>query len=219
MAIFFDSATGTNSVSGTTLTFAHTTAGLFRMLFVGVNGATTAEGGDIITGVTYAGVSMTLIAKHAPVITGGAGVDRWQYMFRLINPTVGTNNVVVSRSGAGGYMEGMASSYKGVRQVAPYTSNTAVSSSSVTSWSNSVTAVEPVSWLVGYSRAAGGNTQAGTGTTFRAGVGTQTVMSDSGGGVNAGSRSLAYTCGSGDYISFVCAINPQNTSLASMGVG
>src|SRR5262249_48834059 len=54
-----------------------------------------------VTGVTYAGVSMTMATS-----TGGGAV------FYLVNPTSGTNNVVVSLSQAAGSL-GTAVSYTG----------------------------------------------------------------------------------------------------------
>lgn len=91
-AIAFDSSAQLLGVTANNLTWSHTTSGLNRILFVGV--WVNDNPGNVVTGATYAGVPMTLIGHHS-FLGGGAFAD---YVFMLVNPAVGTNNVVVSLS-------------------------------------------------------------------------------------------------------------------------
>ena len=109
MAIAFDSTTDWwiwNPV--TSLTFSHTCSWTNRILFVDFFGAVLA---DNITGVTYWWVSMT----RASATVNGAAWTRYIYTYYLINPSTGTNNVVISAS-ASIAISGSATSYNGVSQ-------------------------------------------------------------------------------------------------------
>lgn len=75
--------------AATTYTRSFTISGSDRYLLVSV----VDVAGDTVTGVTYAGVSMTQLAKVA------AATTRYTYMYGLANPTTGTNDIVASRSG------------------------------------------------------------------------------------------------------------------------
>jgi hypothetical protein len=61
MAIAVDATSQDHSATATSLTFSHTCSGSNRILFVGIVGDITT---DTVTGVTYAGVSMTLVGKN-----------------------------------------------------------------------------------------------------------------------------------------------------------
>jgi hypothetical protein len=74
------------------LTYSHTCTGSDLVLFVMANCDGDA---GAITGVTYNGVSMTLIANQEVVF----GQDL--YLYGLINPATGANNVVVSWTSSG----------------------------------------------------------------------------------------------------------------------
>lgn len=104
MAIAFDASTDGGSVSSTSLTYAHTCTGSNGILFVGVYGDATS-----ITGATYAGVAMKLLSKRTST-SGPAG-----YVFQLVNPSTGANNVVVSASGTI-TIASMCASYTGANQ-------------------------------------------------------------------------------------------------------
>lgn len=89
MAVAYDNAATAEVASATSLTFSLTTAGSDRGLLVGVsifNGA----GNPNITGITYAGTAMVFIGRLANPDT--SQLEYW----RLENPTVGANNVVVT---------------------------------------------------------------------------------------------------------------------------
>lgn len=95
MAIAYGSQQFNNGTS-TALTFSFTTSGSDRYLVVGF---TAQDSGTGITGVTYAGVSMTKLT--GPTSYGNAGGPSGNnriYMYGLTNPASGANNVVISSS-------------------------------------------------------------------------------------------------------------------------
>jgi hypothetical protein len=108
MAIAFNAETQSSASTVTSLTFAHTCAGSDRFLIVGCS---SLSPGDLITGVTFNGVAMTLATKN---VLGAAG-ERDLYIYYLVNPPTGAQNVVVSASGTT-TLAGFACSYTGVRQ-------------------------------------------------------------------------------------------------------
>lgn len=160
MAIAFDAATDLGStLSGDTLTTAHTCTGTDRILFVGTVGK---AGTDTISGVTYNGVAMTKIA------TAQVATRRYSTLWYLINPASGSNNVVISSSETN-VIEGLAASYTGAKQSGQpdaQNTNTAVSSSSI---AVSVTSVADNCWhMMFVGNTSGGSTSsAGSGTTQR----------------------------------------------------
>jgi len=79
-----------------------------RMLYCGFAG----NASDVFTSATYNGSAMTLVNK---VKVPG---DIWHYAYRLLNPTTGTNNLVVTFSAATA-MTAMCQAYSGVNQTTP----------------------------------------------------------------------------------------------------
>lgn len=117
MAIAFNAALdlGYSSGNTTSLTAAYTVgSGANRLLVVGVlgNGLSSA---DSVTGVTYAGVAMTLAAKNIGTGAGTPANDRYTYLYYLLNPPSGANNVVVSAT-VSDYLIAVAADYTGVAQ-------------------------------------------------------------------------------------------------------
>lgn len=159
MAIAFDVATSGGIVNpGTSLTFSHTCTGSDRILLVFAFGATS---GDVITGATYAGTSMTAVST-AFQLTG----DRMVHCWYLINPASGANNVVISASSSQ-TIAGCSTSYTGAKQTGqPDASNTG-QNPSATSLSLSVTTIADNCWTVLLTRTDGTNNTAGTNTTER----------------------------------------------------
>ncbi len=101
-------ATSTQATSVTSLTWSHTVnSGSNRALFVtlAIDGL-----GATVSSVTYGGVALTQVGRTG----GNHAVEIW----RLINPTVGTANVVVSL-GATTDIKGGAVTYNGVHQTDP----------------------------------------------------------------------------------------------------
>ena len=97
--------TSTANINATSLTWAHTVnAGVNRALFVQI---AIDNLGSNVTGVTYGGVALTQVGRQG----GNHAVEIWS----LVNPTVGTANVVVSLSGNTAVAAG-ASTFNGVNQ-------------------------------------------------------------------------------------------------------
>lgn len=110
-AIAFDAFTTGGATSNPTLTktYSHTTTGSNRYLVVNVR---SDDGGDIVTGVTYAGTAMTrAIAQPWPV-----NGNRLTYLYYLINPASGANDIVVTVSANPTAFSTAAASYTGALQ-------------------------------------------------------------------------------------------------------
>jgi len=105
----FDNAAdgGNNGGSTQSLTYSYTVGtNSNRLLLVNVVGDTSA---DDISSVTYSGASMTLLKK---VQTPG---DRWHYLYYLLAPASGSNNVVITSASAH-YLISEATSWNNVAQ-------------------------------------------------------------------------------------------------------
>lgn len=166
MAIAFDaSATASsNPTAGSPQTFSHTCSGTNRILFVGmmVRGGTPAV---TVTGVTYAGVSMTQVGTGVNYDSTNSRNQIWY----LVNPATGANTVSVSVSGNSGPVSSYSVSYTGASQTGvPDASNTNSSSASnVTSLASSVTTVAANCWYL----IIGGAVVSGTGGVMSGTVG------------------------------------------------
>lgn len=157
MAIAFDAVSTYSTTNGFTHTFSFTTAGSNRMLFVIV---LTLTNTDTITGVTYAGTSMTRVAA----VTNGVNTS-YLFLYALPNPASGANNVVVTSSDSRDiYAEGL--SYTGVKNEQPEASNTANNSNSSTI-SASVTTLTDNAWVMGTHRNSNSIGAPGSNTTAR----------------------------------------------------
>lgn len=73
------------------MTWAHICGGTATVLIVGVG----VPAGAATCTATYNGVAMTAIDSQV----NGSGTDGYTKMFALLNPTVGTNNVIVTITG------------------------------------------------------------------------------------------------------------------------
>lgn len=144
-AIAFD-AVGAGNATATSVTFAHTVTGSNTILFVGVY----SSGGDFVTGVTYAGTAM---AQQNKVNDPNGNTD---YIYMLVNPTTGTNNVVITRSDIDALC-GRSVSYTGAAQTGqPDAKNTGNSGATTAGITVNVTTVADNSWGVMF----GNNNQA-----------------------------------------------------------
>src|SRR3990167_2930414 len=114
MAVVFD-ALSSGAVDANTITVAHTCTGSNRLLVVGIgiDGAQTVSAGY----PTYAGVEMTQVATFAP---GNFRI----YIYYLVAPATGANNIVCNFSAAQD-IGLVAVSYTGVAQTTPLDANTA----------------------------------------------------------------------------------------------
>lgn len=196
MAIAFVSAAdlGNNGGSTSSLTQAFTvSAGSDRLLVVSLWGST---GTDVITGVTYNGTALTNIHK----ILGG----RWLHMWYLLNPSSGSNNVVISASG-NDWIGATVGEWTGVAQSGQpdAAAEDADSDASVTTVADNCWAI-----LAGY---ANNTIAASTGTTERARSDAfdNGILGDSNGPITpAGAYSMAITGGGGANAVIVASFSP-----------
>lgn len=187
------SANGGFGIGVTSRTWSHTTSGSNRILFVGAFGDTlisdpTCAG---ITGATYNGVSMTQMPTVSP---SGVPGDRCIYLFYLIAPATGANNVVVS-AGSSIVIGGMSASYTGAKQSGVPDASAANTQSNTATFTASVTVVAANSWTFLYAKNNFDAPGAGTGSTLRQSADGQGIF-DSNGPLSAGSQSMSATSAS-----------------------
>jgi hypothetical protein len=164
--ITYDSSAdgGNNGGSTASLTYPYTVGnGPNRLLVVNLIGDSSA---DDISSVTYAGTVMTLIGKAHAV------ANNWQYLYYLLNPPSGSNNIVVS-AGSPHYLISQAASWFNVAQAAqPDASTTNTAAATSTSITTSLTTVATGSlvvqgvWSYGHLAAGAGATPVLTDTAF-----------------------------------------------------
>ena len=129
MAVALAGGVGLSSVSpATSLTFAYSTSGSNRYLTVSV----IIDSSSTVTGVTYNGVAMTNLVSIRN--TGGHIV----YIWGLVAPATGSNNVVVTASSSTTIGAG-AIAFTGVNQTTPTSSPQTNQADAVTSSSLTVT--------------------------------------------------------------------------------
>lgn len=190
MAIAFDTSTQKNEGSSvSSITFSHTCTGSDLVLLV----ACMAGGnvGDAITGVTYNGVAMTQLVKK-----GNGAANQFVYIYGLVAPATGANDVVVSQSDSSD-MVAAAASYTGALQSGLPDATT---SGAVTgNLTLSTTTVADNSWVFTAARNVNeGSPTAGTNITLRQDV-VQISAGDSNAAVTpAGSFSQTWTVASGE---------------------
>lgn len=212
-AIAFDAFTDVQSATATSLTFAHTTSGSERGLVVPDAAAANT------TGITYAAVAMTDVGT-----TMLDDASRKYYIFTLIAPATGANNVVISVD-ASILIRGWAISYTGVSQT---TMVDAVNSGvGLTGTTPSITITSTVDdcWAVASTRNADGTFAAGTNYAPR-GAATSLCTGDSNASVGvAGAKTVGGTVVSGASYILGIMIRPalaagvSTRSRMLMGVG
>lgn len=170
MAIAFDATSEAfdNALARpASLQWNHTCTGSDRILFVAVEASITPS----ITGVTYNGVSMTLVDSNT---TQPISVFDEYFLYVLANPASGTNQVSVQTTGTGNInCYGKAASYTGANSTGqPPHKNKGVATSGTTISVAVDTSTSPSTdncWLVGAGFTDGNYTSsAGAGTTQRA---------------------------------------------------
>lgn len=202
MAIAFDAQSASAYESGTTLTFAHTCTGSDRILLVGVYTSSV----DNVGSVTYNGVSCTFINRVT--VTGTQDI----YLYYLIAPATGSNNIVVTAAVGNLLGYAAATSYTGVKQSGQPDASATNQSASTTSLTTSVTTVADNCWLVGFGY--GQTSTAGSGTVFRSEpVNDVLFMMDSNGAKTpAGSYGLTFTQSTNFAGACVASIAPAITT-------
>jgi len=181
MAIAFDATSQSATGSATSLTWSHTCSGSDRVLVVGILTNNTT---DILTGVTYNGVAMSLVDKQVMIN------NFWGYSYYLIAPDTGANNIVISFSSAS-LIAGLAQSYTGVSQSGFPDSHT-IGVTTGSSINCTTTVVASNCWL--WVNARTSNTPGvGAGTTEREQVYGTGITADSNGTVGTGAQTLVIT--------------------------
>lgn len=185
------------AVNSNTLTMSLTTSGENRFLVVGIAGDNV---NDVITGVTYAGVAMTLADKIKTT-----NFDRWNYVFVLFNPASGANDIVVSASSSV-FFTAYAASYTGVNQTgmdATPVTNTAYANT----LSTSITTVTDNAWAIQsnyHGTTAGALTATGTDVIRELSTYQNAGIVDTDGPISpAGARAIAVDGASGGPMSAV----------------
>lgn len=199
MSIAIDATSGGTSTGATSTTYSHTCTGNNRVLLVSVG-----SGDNTVTGVTYNGVAMSLLGSRAT----GAG-SSVVYLYGLIAPSTGANNVVISRSGSLGVLNGASSSYTSVAQTGLPDAESD-NQANTNSLATSLNTIADNCWtvLAGYA-SGGGNIAAGTGSTSRNIQSTTTGIFDSNGVIHpAGSTSMTITMTSGNTATVMVSIAP-----------
>lgn len=201
MAItFVGAAAGGTAGSVTSYTFAYTCgSGSNRLLVVGL--AIQPEGADLVTGVTYSGVAMTLARKQiCPPADPTADSDC--YLYYLLNPASGTHDVVVTLSSSGRVNGSVAADYAGVRQSAQPDAVNGVTSAAPTIMTEPITTVADNSWAI-FANAYysyGSPVTAVANCTRRVDDSTSVALFDSGGDITpAGLFTMGTTQTSNDY--------------------
>lgn len=160
MAIAIDATSNGTGATATSITWSHTCTGDDRILIV----ACGIPDSDTITGVTYNSVALTLIDKIQVDFTGVP--DRYIYLWYLIAPATGANDIVVSSS-ASQILKGAAASYTGVKQTGQPDSSAKNKGASTNTFTATTTTVANNSWLVMVGKFQDTTISAGTDTTLR----------------------------------------------------
>lgn len=191
MAIAFDAATGVTTNTNTSTTVALTVgSGASRVLFVGV---LSISGATAPSSVTYAGAAMTLIKSGTFI-----GSDT-QFLYALLAPASGANNIVVTFA-ASTAMYVLGASYSGMNQSLIPDNSLVITNTPGTSLAPTLTTAANNSWAIALIVATGSNLIAGSGTTLRTGTGQQVGFLDGNGPVTPpGSVTLnaSYSSGNG----------------------
>lgn len=175
-AVAVDAMTKNVSTSAASLTFAHATGtGSNRLMLVAVVvGATASTGNNAgtVSSVTYGGTSLTQVGTVAE-----PGTRVRTYIYRLLNPPFGSNNVVVTLAAARPVYAGVTT-FTGVDQTTPLGTFVSTSAGDVSGAGGGGTSAtlnvssaanELVFDVIGIDRESGDNVSpvAGTGQTAR----------------------------------------------------
>jgi hypothetical protein len=218
MAIAFD--TSTSGFGDTSpVTVSHTCTGSNLLLVVAI---TIYDVTDKVTGVTYNSVAMTRLNVIGPSVTSSLR----SYLYYLLGPSTGANNVVVSLSSAENCYVAIGS-YTGVKQTGfPDATNTGSATFSSAELTVAVTTVLDNCWLVGSWYSGGSGCTAGAGTIVRRN-GDCSLLDSNGATTPAGSDSLkgTYGAGSSDVGMIVASFAPaadatgHQKNMLTLGVG
>jgi hypothetical protein len=190
VAIAFDATSqGTLVNPGLTSTWSHTCTGANRILWVGFFADSQSHDtlNNELTGVTYAAVAMT---RAGTTYCPG---DRWTYLYYLVNPATGANNIVITSTFSGA-LQGSAISYTGAKQTGlPDAAITKQTSSlgANTNYTTTLTTIADQAWTILVAKSSAGTVSASTGSTVRQ-SGSGNILADSNGAITpAGSTGMS----------------------------
>ncbi len=196
------------------MTLNHTCTGTNLVLFVAVE--TNAAGSpDLITGVTYNGVSMSLVVKQLDDI-GQSMI----YLFALINPATGTNTISVTASSTLDVISTSALSLTGCKQSGDPDNSTGANAFAA-SVSSALTTTDDNSWVVAAGSGVTTNASASTNVTPASTDGANPVIGYFGPQTPAGAVTMAFTSGGGnDHMYMVMAsVPPAGGALPAVPLG
>ena len=199
--IQFDNAAGPVASGGVlSQVLAHTVGtGSNRILFCGA-----LVGGLPVVTATYGAASMTLITS-ALVENGSYTL----YLFALLNPTSGTQNITVTSS-LSELIRVASVSYSGVNQSLTLDNyNTEGPTSASTTFAETLVTVANNCWTLLWARSTGGSILAGANTTLRTSTGQSGGLLDSNAPITpAGSNTLNATSASGVWTAIMASFAP-----------
>ncbi len=167
--IAFVRASDLGNVIANNYTAAFTATG-GNLLIVGIAGdATTAYGGGAhndITSVTYAGATMTGASSY----TTDGSEQRFTYLYYLLNPATGSNNIVVNTTNIH-YIFLDAAVYSGAASVAPGSADATIDTGNNDAFASTTTTTQDRAWAIMYAFNEGN----GTTPTCSAGATTRTT--------------------------------------------
>jgi hypothetical protein len=180
-AISYDNSSEGSGGSVAALTWSHTTAGTNRILFVHI--LTLAV--NAVSSVTYGGVAATLVPNGNCSFGGGQSI----YLYVLVNPALGANNVVVTPVTTESVFAG-AVSYDGARQTGQPDGGAQAVAASATGVTKSLATISNNCWGVWVYRNNNANSSSmafGSGTVrINGAAGTGCIFGDSNAPIAAG---------------------------------
>ena len=207
MAIARDTS-ASSFVTTQNMTLSYTTGSLTNGMMQ-INTFVTSA--DNVTGVTYNGVSATLV--NDSIIDGGG----FYYIrsFLLPAPASGTHDVVVSRSSSTGRLEVTVETFSGVDQSTTPDDTTAVHNTT-NNVATSVTTTVDGDWITFFtgvgdlvSSVTNGTVQQAVQSGTCGATTNATVLYDSNGSVSAGSNSMTLNiCATADSVTVMTALKP-----------
>ncbi|NTW31404.1 MAG: hypothetical protein HGB12_02025 [Bacteroidetes bacterium] len=202
-AIAFDASSTFGESQTSSATFSHTCSGANRILFVGgwVRGVS-----NFVTSITYNGIPMTQIGNQIDVLNNGGYHDK-VFLFYLINPTSGTNNIIVTYTSTN-WQCVSAVSYTGAKQsLQPdnFANNGPTSTNSLTT---TLSTVADNCWTILAGLSDNGNTSAGAGTTLRKTASNAAIFDSNGPITPNGSTSLIFSAASENKVAVMASFAP-----------
>jgi hypothetical protein len=209
MAIAFDAHSRVIGTSGSSATLSHTCSGVNRLLFAYIKLYNNGSAVNGVTGVTYNSVAMSLIDNQTDAGPGNS------YLYYLIAPATGANNIAVTCSGSNAEINIVGFSYTGCLQSG--VPDASAKSNGASPRTISLTTVADNCWLAGgFSSDAGAAISAGTDTTRRSAAGLIVAMDSNGAKATPGSYSLQATAASGNIAGIVASFAPSTSNTGSL---